>query len=145
MKLNIFTDGGARGNPGPAAAAYVILNDQGEFLEKCGKYLGKSTNNIAEYQAVILALGYLLKSGLAAKYKTIHFHSDSLLAVSQINGRWKIKDRNLRELSAKVNFMLAELANNFVPLSIKFLHIPRSKNYLADKLVNETLDQISLV
>ena len=124
--FKIFTDGGSRGNPGPAACAYVVLDGAGNVKEKRGKYLGIATNNEAEYQGVIEAL-------TAVADKEIAFFLDSKLVVSQLNGLWKIKEPRLRELLTKIKIL--ETGKN-----ITYSYVPRSQNYLADLLVNETLD-----
>lgn len=126
MTTKVFTDGGARGNPGPAAAAYVVVDGAGKVREKCGKYLGVASNNEAEYQAVIEALAAVPDQRLA-------FYLDSLLVVSQLNGVWKVKEPRLRELLLKARTLEAGR-------QITYSHVPRSQNALADLLVNETLD-----
>lgn len=124
--IKVFTDGGSRGNPGPAAAGYVVFDDAGNIRQKCGKYLGVATNNEAEYQGVIEALTALPDLELA-------FFLDSLLVVNQLNGLWKIKEPRLRDLLMQVK----QLENN---RKITYTHVPREKNFEADLLVNETLD-----
>lgn len=133
--MKIFTDGGARGNPGPAACAFVVFNAAGNILEKRGKYLGTGTNNEAEYNGVIEALSYLRSLGDLSNLKA-SFFLDSLLVVNQINGLWKIKEPRLRELLMKVR----ELEGALSPVQISYSHVPRAQNKEADLLVNETLD-----
>ena len=130
MFLNVYTDGGSRGNHGPAACAFVVYDDAGNLREKSGKYLGIATNNYAEYQGVIEALDHIPE-----KATQVNFYLDSLLVVSQLNGKWKVKDENIKELVAKIQFKILNLK-----FKISFVHIPREKNFQADKLVNETLD-----
>lgn len=125
MNLIIKTDGGSRGNPGQAACAYVVYAE-GNLREKCGKYLGTATNNVAEYSAVIFALESVHDEGL-------DFYLDSLLVVNQLKGLWKIKDENLKVLNLKIK----DLTKN---LKVSWNHIPREENLEADALVNETLD-----
>ncbi len=132
MTFKIFTDGGSRGNPGKAACAFVVYDDAGNIRQKRGIYLGTATNNEAEYNGVIEALGYLRDLGDIGNLN-INFFLDSLLVVNQLNGLWKIKEPRLRELLMKVK----ELENN---RNVTYTHIPREKNYEADLLVNETLD-----
>lgn len=128
----IYTDGGARGNPGPAGAGVVIIHGDKTFEHK--KYLGNpQTNNWAEYEAVILALHEAKKHGLAGK--SIEVRMDSKLAVEQISGNWKIKEPSLKPQVAKVHALLADFPKN------KFVHIPREQNAEADRLVNEAIDE----
>jgi len=136
MTLKIFTDGGARGNPGPAAAGYVVYDDAGNLREKRGKPLGKATNNEAEYQAVIEALEYA--RGLKNQVTSIGFFLDSQLVVNQLNGIFKIKEPRLRNFKVKIQ----ELENGLAPAKITYSYVPRAENWQADKLVNETLDRL---
>lgn len=129
MKLKIFTDGGARGNPGPAACAYVASDDAGNIRNMCGKYLGPATNNEAEYQGVIEALNWCQET----KATEADFYLDSLLVVNQLNGLWKIKEARLRELLTKAQSLEAGV-------KVTYTHVTRDKNKQADLLVNETLD-----
>ncbi|MDO8515515.1 MAG: ribonuclease HI family protein [bacterium] len=131
MNLIIKTDGGSRGNPGRAACAYVAKDPSGNLREKRGKYLGRATNNVAEYEGVLLFLG----SHPAKQGETLDFYLDSLLVVNQLKGLWKIKDENLKILNSKVK----ELTKN---LNVSWNHVPREQNTEADALVNETLDNI---
>lgn len=135
--LIIFTDGGARGNPGPAAVGVVIKNQQEKILISFGKYLGPTTNNVAEYQAVIEALSWLAINLIDETGKRkINFYLDSKLVVNQLNGLYKIKDFKLKSLIIKTK----ELEKK-ITAKIFYNFIPRSKNYLADSLVNQTLDK----
>lgn len=138
MELNIFCDGGSRGNPGPAACAYVVKDSEGNLREKRGKYLGVATNNIAEYQAVIEALSWLTTTN--HELSAVNFFLDSQLVVSQINGFFKVKNPNLRELLVKIRELENTLTTHFPLLTVHYSSIPRSQNYLADALVNTTLD-----
>jgi len=134
-KLIIFCDGGAYNNPGPAAVGIVFYNNQGKEILKVSKFLGKSTNNQAEYQAVILALKIA-----RAKFfpNQIQFFLDSKLIVEQLSGNYKIKNQGLKPLY----FQAKKLQLNF-PL-VLYNYIPREKNILADKLVkNEILRHLS--
>ncbi len=133
----VYTDGGARGNPGPAAIGVVIYSNDGRVLKKYGEYLGEKTNNEAEYQAVIFALKKLKL--LVGKKKTketeVEIRSDSELLVSQLNGAYKIKEARIAKLfietwNLKVDFQ-----------EVRFIHIPREENREADKMVNQALDQ----
>lgn len=127
-KLVIHTDGGARGNPGPAGIGYVI-ECEGKILEKKGECIGEATNNIAEYAAIIKALK------AAKKYdpKEIECFLDSELVVKQVKGEYKAKDPKMREL-------LNQLRELVFFKAIEFNHIRREKNKEADALVNKALD-----
>lgn len=134
--LSIYCDGGARGNPGPAASAFVVIA-QNQVIHQAGQSLGATTNNVAEYTAVLLAMQWLSEKVRAENWNlhTVNFYLDSNLVVNQITGKFKIKHPNLQRLHQQVSHLLAGLS-----LSINFAYIPRSRNYLADALVNRTLD-----
>lgn len=136
MKLIIYTDGGARGNPGPAAVGVVIADENIRPIKKYSEYLGEKTNNEAEYQAIILALKKVkaLYGKDKIKAMQIEVRSDSELIVKQLNHQYKIEEEHLQKLFMKVWNMLIDFS------SIKFVHIPREKNKEADRLVNECLD-----
>jgi ribonuclease HI len=132
----IHTDGGSRGNPGPAACAFVA-EENGLEIFKSSKYLGNTTNNVAEYRAVILALEWLVdKSSLTVSGSLVTFFLDSELVVKQINGLYKVKDENLRNLFFEALTLMKKFKG-----SINFKHIPREKNKIADLLVNQELDR----
>ena len=131
MKLILYSDGGARGNPGPAAYGVAVYNAGGALLEKLKKYLGELTNNQAEYEGVIAGLSKA--SELQAT--EIDFYLDSELIVKQLKGEYKIKNEGLQPLAAKV----LALTNKFS--RVNFYHVRREKNQLADELVNEALDE----
>lgn len=137
--ISIFTDGGSRGNPGPAACAYVVYDSSGILREKCGKYLSIATNNEAEYQGVIEALSYLSNLSDVGNLE-INFFLDSLLVVNQLNGLWKVKDSRMREYLTKIRLLESEIIHRSPLTAIRYNHIPREKNQAADALVNETLD-----
>lgn len=128
--LVIYIDGGSRGNPGPAAAAFVLKDKKGAQLKAKAFFIGKATNNIAEYTAVIKALEAAKK--LAAK--EISIYSDSELLVRQLGGQYKVKSENILPLFQRA----IEFLTDFEKWEIR--HIPREKNTHADKLVNEALD-----
>jgi ribonuclease HI len=132
--LNIYTDGGARGNPGPAAIGVVIKDRSGKALHQFGRPIGKATNNLAEYQAVISALEYLITNKI--KPRSINFFLDSTLVVNQLNGLWKVKDINLRQKVIQIR----QLEGTF-STSIKYTAIPRHQNSEPDALLNQVLDQ----
>ncbi len=130
--LTIFTDGGARGNPGPAAIGVVIYEGEKKVAE-AGQFIGeKQTNNWAEYEAVIFALGKLFE--LERRDSDIDFKLDSLLVVEQLKGNWKIKEPALKLQAEKVRSLLKEFGR------VTFSHIPREQNKEADALVNDALD-----
>jgi len=137
-KLIIFTDGGARGNPGPAAIGAAIKAENGQNLATISRRIGETTNNVAEYQAVIAALTWLKENKQISKYanmQIIQFYLDSKLVVNQLNGFFKIKDSHLRELLLKVRTLEQEVGGNIV-----YSFVPREKNWEADALVNKALD-----
>lgn len=130
MKLFVYADGGARGNPGPAATGVVIKNEKGETMESYGEYLGKQTNNFAEYSATISGLKKAHKLG-ADEVECI---LDSKLVVEQLNGNWKVKEPTLQKL-----FVIAwNEAQKFKKTS--FRHTRRENNKEADAEVNKVLD-----
>ena len=120
-KLRINCDGGARGNPGPAAAAFVVRDDNNNIVYKGSKYLGESSNNFAEYSAILLAFEWLIEKANKENVEILNFFLDSELAVKQLNGIYKVKDEKLR---------------------VTFSHGTRDKNQFADILVNNTLDSV---
>jgi len=131
-RLVIYTDGGSRGNPGQAAIGAVVGGKQ------YSEAIGSATNNEAEYRAVILALQKAKQqTGKEnAKQTSLEIRSDSELLVSHMNGRYKIKERNLRELFIQVWNLKTEFK------SVSFVHIPREENKTADSLVNQALDTL---
>jgi ribonuclease HI len=134
-EITIFTDGGARGNPGPAALGVFITNKQNEVLAKIGKYLGVATNNVAEYAAIIEGVNWLVENMEAMQIEKADFYMDSLLAYSQLVGLFKIKNEKIRE-------MVFEIRQKEVKLGfpIFYHHVPREKNKEADAMVNLALD-----
>lgn len=125
-KLIIYTDGGARGNPGPSGIGVHIVS-KGDYHQ----YIGEATNNQAEYRAVILAL----EKAKLFRAQQLQFYLDSELVVKQLNQQYKIKDKELAKLFVKI----WNLRLNFKKTT--FSYIPREKNKLADKLVNKALDE----
>lgn len=138
--LSIFTDGGARGNPGPAAVGVYIESETKKKLAGFGRTIGFATNNVAEYKAVIEALDWIIvnKKSLAKDTK-INFFLDSKLICSQIIGIFKVKNANLRNLLFDVREREAQI---YFPIFYK--HIPREKNTQADAFVNLALDQAEI-
>lgn len=129
-ELVLYADGGSRGNPGPSAGGYVIMDDSNRILVKRGIYLGVTTNNQAEYTALKLGLEELQKMGA----RKVHVYMDSLLVVNQMLGIFKIKNRDLWPIHDAAQ----KLTETFE--RIAFTHVPRSMNKLADSAVNEALD-----
>lgn len=129
--LNIFCDGGSRGNPGPAAYGFVV-KEGGKTIKSQGKTLGIATNNFAEYTAVIKALMWLSDN---FEREDLNFFLDSQLAASQLSGIYKVKNAQIRELVLKIK----SLETNFG--QIKYTHIPREQNSEADAMVNQALDE----
>ena len=130
MSFSLFTDGGSRGNPGPSAIGIVLKNKNGEVIYEASKYIGKYTNNDAEYLALIQGLIIANEK----KIKSIASYLDSELLVKQLNGEYKVKNERLQKLFTKVR----NLENKFTKVS--FTHVRREKNKRADELVNEALD-----
>jgi ribonuclease HI len=133
--LKIFTDGGSRGNPGPAGIG-VVIKDNKKTVFSCSDYIGRATNNEAEYQALEKAFDWLDQNHpLVAKFDQIICYLDSLLIASQLSGRYKIKAANLAGFAAKIKKIEKKL-----PAPVSYRHVPRSKNWQADALVNQALD-----
>lgn len=133
-KIIINTDGGARGNPGPAASGFVVRVDGKVIFEK-GKYLGETTNNVAEYQAVNLAFGWLKEKKEELEITSVEFFLDSELVTKQLRGDYKIKNQNLLAIASQVKKQERDLG-----IPITYNYIPRAQNSLADAVVNQTLD-----
>ncbi len=127
----MYSDGGARGNPGKAATAFFIFEEK-NLIAFDGEYLGVTTNNIAEYKALLLGLQYSLKKGI----KNINCKLDSELVVKQLKGEYKVKNAGIKPIFEEIKSMLS----NFD--SVNFEHIKREKNKNADKLVNVILDSV---
>jgi ribonuclease HI len=135
-KIVIYTDGGSRGNPGPSALGVVFCNEKGEAFKKYSEYLGETTNNDAEYRAVIFSLKKfkVLLGKKIAEDAEIEIKSDSELLVRQLNGKYKIENQKIGELFLEIWNLKIDFKK------IKFTLIPREKNKEADRLVNECLD-----
>lgn len=128
----LFTDGGSRGNPGPSAAGFVVNG------KPYGVYLGVTTNNVAEYTAIKLALEQALTElGAAAAETAVEVRLDSQLAQRQLIGRYKVKNAGLRPIFDAIKVLCARFA------SVKFVHVPREENKEADAAVNRALDEAS--
>jgi ribonuclease HI len=127
----LFVDGAARGNPGPAGAGAVLFDPAGEKRGEESRYLGETTNNVAEYQAIILGLELALKLGV----KNLHVSADSLLVVQQLRGAYRVKTPHLLPLWSQAQKMLQEFDASVIS------HIDRSLNHEADALANQAIDQ----
>lgn len=133
MKKIINTDGGARGNPGPAGIGVVIADEKGNVLHRVSEYIGETTNNQAEYRALIKALEESKKLGFLND--DLECRLDSELVVKQLNGQYKVKNEGIKPVFLQVH----NLKSSFH--SVTFKHVRREQNKEADKLVNEALDK----
>ena len=133
-RLLLYTDGGARGNPGPAGIGVVILDDKKNKVKELYKYIGETTNNVAEYNAII----HGLEEALLLKAKEVIVHLDSELVTRQLNGEYKVKDAGLKPLFEKALSCLKSFD------SFEIRHIERSKNKEADRLANKAINLSSL-
>jgi ribonuclease HI len=131
LKAILHTDGGARGNPGPAGIGVVLKDASGKVIGEIAQGIGRATNNVAEYKALIAGLELALERGVT----DIEIFCDSELVVSQIRGEWKIKNNALQRLAVDAN----RLMNKFASAAIA--HVPREKNADADKLANQGMDE----
>ena len=131
MKARLSTDGGSRGNPGPAAAAYVLETEDGTVLDAHGEAIGVATNNVAEYRALVDGL----RKAVELQVDDLEVVSDSELLVKQMRGDYRVKNKALIELSLEA----AKLARQ-IP-SVRYTAVRREHNELADRLVNEALDR----
>jgi ribonuclease H / adenosylcobalamin/alpha-ribazole phosphatase len=130
VSARLFTDGGARGNPGPAAFAYVLETDDGTVLAAHGEKIGVATNNVAEYRGLVAGL----EKAVELEVPEVEVVSDSELLVKQMRGEYKIKNEALRELSLRASRLARRLDR------VEYRHVRRAQNELADRLVNEALD-----
>lgn len=128
--LILYTDGGSRGNPGPSAAGFIVMTDREQVVHEGGMYLGVTTNNQAEYQAVMLGLEKALEMGA----KVIEVRLDSLLVVNQMNGVYDIKNRELWPIHERIRMLIGKFDK------VTFMHVRREFNQLADGMVNKILD-----
>ena len=130
MRALLYTDGGARGNPGPAAAAYVLEAEDGHVLAAHGEQIGVATNNVAEYRALVAGLTKAVELGL----DDVEVVSDSELLVKQMTGEYRVKNAALVELSLEAARLARRLRR------VRYRSVRRAQNELADRLVNEALD-----
>jgi ribonuclease HI len=131
VKAKLSTDGGARGNPGPAAAAYVLETEDGTVLDARGETIGVATNNVAEYRALVAGLRKALELGV----DDVEVVSDSELLVRQMTGEYRVKNAALVELSLEAASLAREIGR------VRYTSVRREHNELADRLVNEALDR----
>jgi len=137
MKLKIHTDGGALNNPGPAGIGYLIYLEDGSLYFSEGKAIGTASNNVAEYTALVTALtkvNELIKNGELRDVKSISVFADSELMIKQINGLYKVKHADMRDLLFKIRIAEGDLG-----IPVIYTHVLRDKNAAADKLVKTSL------
>jgi ribonuclease HI len=130
VKVRLFTDGGARGNPGPAAFGFVLEAEDGTVLAAEGEAIGVATNNVAEYSGLVAGL----RKALELHVREVEVVSDSELLVKQMRGEYKVKNEALRALSLEAARLGRELGK------VEYRHVKRAHNELADRIVNEVLD-----
>lgn len=129
--MNVFVDGASRGNPGPAGIGVVFRDESGQTMATLGQYLGRATNNVAEYRAILAALQEAERQGL----KRLRIHTDSELMQRQLLGIYRVRDSRLRRLHEEVQKGLTLLEQ------YEILHVPREFNSEADKLANRAIDE----
>ncbi len=132
-QAQLYADGGSRGNPGPSASGYVLMNMDGNVIVQNGLALGVTTNNQAEYQSLKLGLEEALRRGI----RSLKVYMDSMLVVNQMRGVYKVKNADLKAINQSVMSLVAQFE------SITFTHVPRERNRKADAIVNEILDAAS--
>ncbi len=132
MNVRLFTDGGARGNPGPAAYGYVLETDDGTVLAAHGESIGIATNNVAEYSALIAGLQRAHELAIGE----VEVVSDSELMIKQMRGEYKVKNEALRALSLRAKGLAAAVG------TVRYTAVRREQNQLADRLVNDALDAL---
>ncbi len=134
MRASLYTDGGARGNPGPAGIGVVLRDESGEVIGEIARGIGEATNNVAEYTALIAGLELALDKGV----REVEIYMDSELVVSQLLGRWKIKKDTLRPLAVKARALMGRFD------SVSLSHVRRELNADADRLANQGMDAAAL-
>ncbi|WKZ25348.1 MAG: ribonuclease HI family protein [bacterium] len=133
--MTIYCDGGSRGNPGPSASAFVVVDDSKKIEYSESKYLGINTNNVAEYAAVLMAVEWLIKLPVVNENSSVVVNLDSQLVERQLNGFYKVKNKNLVKIFNDIKTLIKKYN-----LKIVFQWGYREKNVLADSLVNKELD-----
>jgi ribonuclease HI len=131
VEATLFTDGGSRGNPGPAASGAVLVGLDGQILHEVGHFLGVATNNVAEWTAVQIGLEAALEHGVSS----LSVRMDSELVVRQLSGEYRVKHPDLQPLHSRVKGLLRKFAH------VDIAHVRRNDNKLADAVVNRVLDQ----
>lgn len=131
MKYSLYVDGASRGNPGPAAAGVYLINEEAKVVESFGKYLGETTNNMAEYEALLLGL----KAAKKKKITKMDIFSDSELLVRQIQGKYRVLNPHLKKKYEEVIHLLKHF-------TYTIHHVRREKNTLADQLANQAIDDM---
>lgn len=132
MKVIVYTDGASRGNPGHASYGFSISDEMGKLIYQEGKYIGTTTNNIAEYSGVLEAFKWILKN--IHEKLDLRLFADSKLVAEQLSGKWKIKNAGLKLLIFKIKDLEKEFE------TVSYIHVPREKNTVADRLANIALD-----
>ena len=127
----MFTDGAARGNPGPAGAGAVLLDEQGRVLDRLGRFLGKQTNNVAEYQGLLLGLRRAHQRGA----REVEVRADSQLLIRQLEGKYKVRNAGLKPLHEQA----MQLLQSFEKFDLR--HVPREENFHADEMSNRAIDE----
>jgi ribonuclease HI/pterin-4a-carbinolamine dehydratase len=130
VRAKLFTDGGSRGNPGPSALGYVILDMRDGIIKEESEYLGETTNNQAEYKGLIAGMQDALSMGV----RELEVYMDSQLVVNQVKSEWKVKNGDIQPVNAEAKALAAKFKR------ISFNYVPRAMNKIADGLVNECLD-----
>lgn len=134
MDLIIYTDGASRGNPGQASYGYIIYARGGEILRQEGRILGVTTNNVAEYTGVLEAYKYILKKWGSEDSLKIELRADSRLVIEQLAGRFKLKSPHLAVIFRQIKEIEVQIGE------VKYRHVPRAENFIADRLANQALD-----
>jgi ribonuclease HI len=129
--VRVFSDGAARGNPGPAGAGAVVLDSKGKVLARVGKFLGKQTNNVAEYQGLLIGLERAKELGA----REVEVRADSLLLIRQLEGVYQVKNAALKALHAQAKALLRGFDR------VELRHVPREENTLADEMSNRAIDE----
>ena len=130
-RVRVFTDGAARGNPGPAGAGAVILDGDGRVLARLGRFLGKQTNNVAEYQGLLLGLRRARQMGA----REVEVRADSQLLIRQLQGKYAVKNEVLKRLHEEALALLRSFDR------YELIHVPREQNGLADEMSNRAIDE----
>jgi ribonuclease HI len=134
-RFQLRTDGGARGNPGPAGAGFVLVGPDGIIVAEAGRYIGETTNNVAEYEALLWGLETAADAGVTA----LDVFCDSELVVKQMTGAYRVKHENMKPLFARATGLVRRVG------AVRFHHVPRCENAAADAMVNAAIDARGLV